>query len=106
MKKILLSMVFILSVSANAFAITDKDVSESYRKSYNYEKANNYNDAIKSLSTVYNTYKDAYTINLRLGWLYYLHADYANSKFHYDKAMKVALQTSILTNVKHRVVKN
>lgn len=77
------------SMSSTSFSMTEKDINGAYHKSYNYEKMNNYNDALKSLSDVYKNYKDTYTVNLRLGWLYYLHADYANSIFHYEKAMKV-----------------
>lgn len=89
MKKILLSLTILFSISTNAFALSEKEINASYQKSYNYEKMNNFIDAVKSLSDVYSKYKDTYTVNLRLGWLYYLSGDYANSIFHYDKAMKV-----------------
>jgi len=43
---------------------------------------------------VYQAYPKGYTVNLRLGWLYYLNKNYANSKFHYEKALK-AVPSSI-----------
>jgi tetratricopeptide (TPR) repeat protein len=39
---------------------------------------------------VYNDYPETYTVNLRLGWLYYLNENYANSLEHYGKAIKIS----------------
>jgi len=51
--------------------------------------AGDYRDAIRSLMVVYKSYPNGYTVNLRLGWLYYLSKKYSNSIFHYKKAIKV-----------------
>jgi tetratricopeptide (TPR) repeat protein len=92
MKKILsatlASLVFFLG--NNAYALTDMGIYESYKSSYNYEKMYRYQDSIKALSPVYNDYKNAYTVNLRLGWLYYLNGNYSNAVFHYRNAVKAA----------------
>ena len=82
------SLVLLLLVT-NAFALSDKEIREAYAKSYRYEKTENYEDAIKSLLPVLKDYPETYTVNVRLGWLYYLNKKYANSLEHYTKAMKI-----------------
>ncbi len=79
MKKIIL----LISLFVGLFAI---DINKIYYKSYNYEKMGDYKDAIKVLIPLYNKYPNAYTVNLRLGWLFYLNKNYKNSIFHYQKA--------------------
>ncbi|HHG74140.1 MAG TPA: hypothetical protein ENK22_03775 [Persephonella sp.] len=86
-KKIVLLFLFIFYT---AFGLSYDEIKDAYYRSYQYEKTGNYEDAIKSLMPVYQSYPEGYTINLRLGWLYYLDKKYANSIFHYEKAMKVA----------------
>ena len=86
-KKIVLLFLFIFYT---AFGLSYDEIKDAYYKSYQYEKTGNYEDAIKSLMPVYKSYPEGYTINLRLGWLYYLNKKYANSIFHYEKAMKSA----------------
>ncbi len=86
MKKLVLLILFLVSVS---FALTEEEIKKYYWQSYNFEKMQNYEDAIKVLMPIYNKYPNGYTINLRLGWLYYLKGNYKNSIFHYKKAMKV-----------------
>ncbi len=80
-----------LFVAATLFAALslfgyDESVKKAYYDSYNYEKMGDYEDAIKSLMPVYNAYPDAYTPNLRLGWLFYLNGNYKNALMHYQKA--------------------
>ena len=79
MKKMLL----IISVVLSLFAL---DVKNAYYKSYNYEKMGDYKDAIKVLIPVYNKYPNGYTLNLRLGWLFFLSKKYNNALIHYKKA--------------------
>ncbi|NQV33865.1 MAG: tetratricopeptide repeat protein [Phycisphaeraceae bacterium] len=86
-KTILIILVMCVSVS---FALSDENIRDTYRKSYNYEKIENYSNAIKALMPVYQAYGNTYTVNLRLGWLYYLKKNYANSMEHYNKAVQIA----------------
>ncbi len=79
MKKLML----IISLAIALFAL---DVKKSYLDSYNYEKIGDYKDAIRVLIPLYNKYPNGYTINLRLGWLFYLNKNYENSIKHYQKA--------------------
>jgi len=86
-KKLIFLIIFL---SFNAYSMDYEDIKRSYYRSYQYEKIGNYDNAIKALSFVYNEYPDSYTVNLRLGWLYYLAKKFANSIFHYEKAIKAA----------------
>ena len=71
-------------------APTDAEIREAYHKSYRYEKAQNYTDAIKALAPVVTAYPAGYTVNLRLGWLNYLTGGYATARKHYEAAIKTA----------------
>ncbi len=84
MKKVLLLGLIFVSL---ALALTDEEIKEAYHKSYNYEKIGDYRNAIKAMMPIFKEYPDGYTVNLRLGWLYYLNENYANSIEHYQKAM-------------------
>jgi len=86
MKKIILSFLFVLVFGAD---YSYKQIQEAYFKSYNYEKMADYKDAIKVLIPIYKKYPDGYTINLRLGWLFFLNKNYKNSIKHYQKASMV-----------------
>ncbi len=70
--------------------LTQKQIQEAYYKSYNYEKLQDYENAIKVIMPVYKEYPNGYTLNLRLGWLYYLNKNYANAIFYYDNTIKIA----------------
>jgi tetratricopeptide (TPR) repeat protein len=82
-----MTLLFCTSVS---FGLSDEKIRNAYHKSYNYEKIENYNNAVKALMPVYKEYGNTYTVNVRLGWLYYLQKKYANSLEHYRKAIQIA----------------
>ena len=71
-------------------AMSDEIIRDAYQKSYHYEKAQNYEDAIKAITPIITTFPQGYTVNLRLGWLYYLAGNYANARSYYQAAMKIA----------------
>ena len=83
MKKIIL----LFSITLMLFGL---DIKKAYYDSYNYEKMGDYKDAIKVLIPIYNKYPNGYTLNLRLGWLFYLSKKYQNALDHYKKASLVA----------------
>ncbi|WP_456479021.1 tetratricopeptide repeat protein [Nautilia sp.] len=83
MKKVML----LISLVIGLFAL---DIKKAYYESYNYEKMGDYKDAIKVLIPVYKKYPKGYTINLRLGWLFYLSKKYQNALDHYKKASLTA----------------
>lgn len=60
---------------------------DAVAKSIALEKEQKYDEAIVALTSVR---KSSYLVNLRLGWIYYLKADYVNSKQFYQMAMRMA----------------
>ena len=66
-----------------------EDIKTAYLKSYNYEKMEKYNEAIKVLAPLYNKYSKTYTLNLRLGWLFFLNHNYKNAENSYKKSLYV-----------------
>jgi len=81
-------LLLLLSAPSPSFALTYEEIREAYYRSYMYEKAQDYEDAIKALMPIYEKFPNGYTVNLRLGWLYYLYGRYANSEYHYKKAIR------------------
>jgi tetratricopeptide (TPR) repeat protein len=79
MKKIISLIIFSLVAMA-------LDIKKIYYKSYNYEKMGDYKDAIKVLIPLYEKYPRGYTLNLRLGYLFFLDGKYENAIKHYKKA--------------------
>ena len=63
---------------------------KAFTRSVELETAGNYNAALKPMLEIYNDNSDSYLINLRLGWLYYLAADFSNSVKYYKKALKIS----------------
>lgn len=86
---LILLITSLASLSFNAYADLDyKTITAAYKKSYQYEKTENYNDAIKAIMIVYNHYSKAYTVNLRLGHLYLQTGKFSNATRHYQLAQK------------------
>ncbi len=81
--------IFILFLSSSAYAMTHKNLKKSYHQSYQYEYEKKYTKAIKVLETVRKEYPNSYTVNLRMGWLYYLAEKYELAIQYYSKASKV-----------------
>lgn len=74
-------------LSFTALAELDyKTITAAYKNSYQYEKTENYVDAVKAITIVYNHYPKAYTVNLRLGHLYLQQGLFANADRHYQNA--------------------
>ncbi len=89
-RKIILVILLLLSIfSKNVFALTYEQIKEYYHKSFDFERKQRYEEAIRVLMPIYKTYPNTYTINLRLGWLYYLRKNYKNSEYHYKKAANI-----------------
>ncbi len=78
----------LLLAGTTANGSTEQEIRDAYYKSYSYEKLQDYENAINSLSTIVRDYPQGYTVNLRLGWLYYLKRNYANSIHYYKQAIK------------------
>ena len=83
MKKVIISLILVI------FAYAQDNIKLAYYKSYNYEKMLDYKDAIKTLIPIYKKYPNDYTLNLRLGYLFFLNKNYNNSISHYTKASNI-----------------
>jgi len=66
------------------------DIAGSYKRSFDYEGVQDYQNAIRALSPVYEAYPNGYTVNLRMGWLFYLNGNHANAAAHYEVATRAA----------------
>ena len=75
--------------SPAASSITEDAAQDAYAASYRYEQTQNYPDAIKALLVISDP---EYLTKLRLGWLYYLNGNFANSEKFYQAAMADAPQ--------------
>jgi len=83
MKNLFLIVGLVLSTSLFSQNNTITAFSESYTYETNYE----YKKAIDNMLSMYDA--DSYSINFRLGWLYYLNGDLNKSKIHYQNAIKL-----------------
>ena len=70
--------------------LCEEEIRAAYYKSYGYEKTQSYEDSIKAITPVLTAYPQGYTVNLRLGWLYYLSGNFANAKTYYQSAIRIA----------------
>ena len=64
------------------------DYQTAYSTSFTLEQELKYKEAAQLLMDISTKYKDDYELNLRLGWLLYLSANYANSVKHLKRAIK------------------
>lgn len=71
----------------------NQTIQKSYLQSYNYEQIGKYQDAIKVLLPLHNKYPHGYTLNLRLGWLFYLDGHYTDAIKYYKKASLIKTHT-------------
>jgi tetratricopeptide (TPR) repeat protein len=66
------------------------DIAGAYKRSLDYERVQDYQNAIRALAPVYEATPNAYTVNLRMGWLFYLNGNHANATTHYEVATRAA----------------
>jgi tetratricopeptide (TPR) repeat protein len=66
------------------------DIAGAYHRSYELERQERYADAVRALAPVYESYPNGYTVNLRMGWLFYLNGNFNNALAHYDVAIAAA----------------
>jgi tetratricopeptide (TPR) repeat protein len=80
----------VLLGAGSARGMTAQEIQQAYSRSYGYEKVQDYGNAINALAQVIEQYPAGYTVNLRLGWLYYLKQNYADSLKNYAASAKSA----------------
>jgi len=92
MRTTLLAAATMLGFSATGEGgkVSHQHLRASFAKSYEYERTQDYANAIKALAGVHRDNPQDYTTNLRLGWLHYLDGKHANSVRYYEQAIKVA----------------
>ncbi len=88
MRKILILTV-VLALTWAFAEMTQKEIEEAYNGSIKYEGAQKYDKAISALNGVYKDYPGGYTVNYRLGWLYYLSGNFANAQKNLEAALLV-----------------
>ena len=69
-------------------------IRDAFTRSYEQETAKNYRQAIQSLEPLLDQAGQEYLVNLRLGWLHYLNADYGNAVRCYRAAIEAAPQAT------------
>lgn len=96
MRALAVGLVAALTLGAPASSAAQQgaqpDIAGAYRRSFDYERAQDYQNAIRALAPVYEAYPNGYTVNLRMGWLFYLNANYSNAAAHYEVASRAAPQ--------------
>lgn len=80
-------------LTAAFFSVEAKDlpletIKKAYSESYKNEALAKYSEAIRDLNEVHATYPETYTVNYRLGWLYYLNNNFANAIEHLEKSLR------------------
>jgi tetratricopeptide (TPR) repeat protein len=65
-------------------------IRDAFAKSYAYEAAGKYREAIDALEPARDVSQQEYLLNLRLGWLAYLSGDYESAGEHYRQVIDAA----------------
>lgn len=78
-------IVFGVIIANIALAQNQTVIQAAFAKSYESEQAGKYTTAITDLKPVYRA--DAYFVNIRMGWLYYLAKQYTESIKYYNIAI-------------------
>lgn len=89
MKKITLVLFFFIATISLIAEMAQKDLEEAYNSSIKYETSQKYDKAISALGKVITEYPSGYTVNYRLGWLYYLSGNYSNAQKHLETALLI-----------------
>lgn len=87
MKTKVITLSFFILLTSNVFAQTNDEIISAFKKSYSYEKDEEYKNAVNILKNVYSD--DSYEINLRLGWLEYNAGNFDESVKYYQKAISL-----------------
>lgn len=85
MRKMMIAALLLLSLGIQAQDF--EKIRTAFAQSYTYESEKKYVDAVKAIESVYDNQN--YEMNLRLGYLHYLNAQYSKSTEYYQKAIDV-----------------
>lgn len=85
--RLLMGGVLLGAASTGTWAdFSKQEVQAQFTVAYQSQGLGRYDDAIKALMVVYLNYPKQYFVNLKLGYAYYLNAQYANARHHYQVA--------------------
>lgn len=83
------SIVILMFFAVKLNSKTPDEKVKAFNESIKLESDGKIDKAIEPLLKIYNTAKENYLINLRLGWLYYQKKDYSRSKDYYSEAIRL-----------------
>ena len=83
------SILIISFFAIELFSQKGDDKINGFNQSIKFESDKKYQKALEALTKIYDDNKSDYLINLRLGWLYYMTADYSKSKDFYQNALNL-----------------
>jgi len=91
-------------ISTSASIVPEKTLAQAvitaaYTESYHQESVGKYTEAIRALAEVYQVYGKTYTVNFRLGWLFYLNHNYKDALAALDRALMVVPTSVEVMNV-------
>ena len=99
----IVTIIIILSFSQIIFCedekLTNEEIGKIYETSYKYEALGKYSESILSLNDLEKKYPNSYTVNYRIGWLYYLNKNYANSLKYLKKAKQIIPDSFDIMNI-------
>ncbi len=81
--KAFIVLLFVLQLTSVGFA---GPTELAYESSYSAELRGDWDRAVKALMPLYEKYPDGYTLNYRLGWLFFNKGAFANAEFHFKKS--------------------
>lgn len=87
--KILAAAVVLFVFAAMPVKAQEEEFKRAYADSIGYEKALDYDTAVKYMLAIRATTVNSYAINYRLGWLYYSSGKYADSRVAYQSAIRL-----------------
>ena len=86
---VIIVMLFSVNIYGEEDKLTNVEIEKLYADSYKYEALGKYQEAILALNELKKKHPNSYTVNYRIGWLYYLNKNYANSIQFLKKAQQI-----------------
>jgi tetratricopeptide (TPR) repeat protein len=88
---VLLAGVMPLRTPAQQPAVpSSREIASAYARSFELERAQRFDEAIRALGPVYRAYPTGYTVNLRMAYLFYRNGNHVNAITHYETAGSAA----------------
>lgn len=85
--RVYLLLILSAITAGNLSGQSDSKLQAAFASSYKSEQSGNYVQGVSEIKSVYQA--DNYSINARLGWLFFLAKQYTESVSYYEKAIKL-----------------